>query len=86
MPNLSKENWRVNTSQLLEEITKNKGASQLVIPLRIFNSILAEIAKRAIELDDKEMNKLMLRLSLYEVSNPKSKEYNPKTVTEYLSM
>lgn len=58
--------WKVDTPALLQEIANNAGQSVLRQPLTIFQSILAQVAKRAIELDDKELNKLMIRLGLFE--------------------
>lgn len=62
--------FNVDTPSLLEEIT-NRGLSHkagvLKIPLNIFKGLLAQVAKRAAELDDPKLNILMLRLWLYEV-------------------
>jgi len=76
--------WRVNTPQLLEESLVNKGSWALKTPFTILQHILSEVARRAIELNDKELNKLMIRLSLYEISNPKSKDFDLRKVEKYL--
>lgn len=69
-----KINWKVDTPALLAELCNaiSRDGGILKIPLNIFQGLLAQVALRAIELDDKEMNKLMIRLALYE--NPHSKE------------
>ena len=79
-----KMQWRVNTPGMLEEVLKNKGTWVLKIPFTILQHVLAEVAARAIELDDKELNKLMLRLSLYEMANPKSPDFDLGKVQKYL--
>ena len=77
--------WSVNAPQLLQEISLNKDLWVLNKPLNIFQSILGELAKRAIEIDDKELNKIMIRLSLYDISNPQSKDFNQQQINEYLN-
>jgi len=63
--------WKVDTPGLLKELTDCGLDRRMGIykqPLNIFQSLLAEVAERAIELDDKKMNKLMIRLSLYDMT------------------
>lgn len=77
--------WRVNTPTLLDEILNyNPGMGIFETPFRIFSSILGEVAQRAIELNDEKLNALMLRLSLYDVCNPQSKDFDQKFVREYI--
>ena len=76
--------WKINVFGLLEEILGNPTCFIMAKPFNILISILRELAKRAIELDDKELNKLMLRLSLYEIANPESSEFDQDKVTKYL--
>jgi len=62
--------FRVDTMGLLTEVVdcampKNMGI--LKIPLNIFKNILEEVAQRATELNDPQLNILMLKLALYEV-------------------
>ena len=73
--------WKINTPAVLKEALLNEGASILRVPFKILLSILAEVAQRAIELDDPEMNALMCRLALYEESDP----YNTETYNEELT-
>lgn len=60
--------WSVNTPDLLKDIIPNMRASESISPsiITIFGSLLAEVAKRAIELHDPKLDSLMLRLNLYE--------------------
>jgi len=77
--------WKVQTAALLKEAVENTPDGwALKIPFEIMMNILAQVAKRAIELDDEELNKLMLRLGLYSISNPEDPEWNPTLVEEYL--
>ena len=62
--------FNVDTMALLHEIADNAIHSTggvLKIPLNIFKNLLAQVANRAIEIDDPELHILMLRLGLYEV-------------------
>lgn len=71
--------WRCHTPNLLQEVLSNPSAQVLAQPLRIFGAILAEVAERAIELDDPQLNILMLRLTLYEQGDPvKNSEFRIK--------
>jgi hypothetical protein len=62
--------WKVHTPNMLAEILKNPGMGIFVQPLSIFARLLAEVAERAIELDDPQLNILMMRLALYEQADP----------------
>jgi hypothetical protein len=64
--------WKVDTPSLLKEIAYcglDRRMGIYKIPLNIFQRILTEVAERAIEINDKKLNKLMIRLSLYENTN-----------------
>jgi len=61
--------WSCHTPNLLTEILNNPGTGILRVPFNIFGKMLAEVADRAIILDDPELNILMLRLTLYEVAD-----------------
>lgn len=67
--------WRVHTPKLLNETLINDGAAILNIPIKIFANLLSQVADRAVELNDKELNKLMLRLTLYESADPDSEDF-----------
>ena len=76
--------WKVNTPQLLKEILVNNQTQVLSTPLRIFAGMLAQVATRASELNDPELNALMCRLALYEISDPYSKEYDEKLTKQII--
>lgn len=73
-----KPEWKVNIPGLFKEILNNGQCAILRVPLQVTADILAKVAKRAIELDDPELNALMCRLALYEQSDPYSKSYDRK--------
>ena len=58
--------FRVNTPQLLDEISKNNGVAILKVPLNVLQRWLLKLAERAIELDDPELNIIMLSMALYD--------------------
>lgn len=78
--------WKVATYDLFKEILNNPETAALKIPLNILLGLMKGVAKRAIELDDPEMNGLMLRLGLYSISNPSDPEFNPALVEKYLAL
>lgn len=68
--------WKVNSPQLIKEISENNSMGILKIPLTIFSKMLSMVAERASELNDDELNGLMCRLAFYEISDPYSNEYD----------
>ena len=77
--------WRVHTPNLLKEVLENNnGMGLLQKPFLIFMDLLSQVADRAIIIDDKELNKLMLRLTLYENADPTSDKYDGKRIDAYL--
>lgn len=76
--------WRVHTPRLLQEIGINKEMAILKVPLNIFARLLGQVAARAIELDDEELNKLMMRLTLYDQADPMAEGYDPALVDQLL--
>ena len=77
--------WKVHTMGLLKEMVENNPhAGILFQPVNIFKDLLAKVATRATELNDTELNKLMLRLSLYGVSDPDDPAFDPDAVKKYL--
>jgi len=71
-------NWKIHTPNLCKEIIdcnpEHNGIFR--IPLMKLKSILGEIADRARELNDPKLKLLCCRLTLYEIADPESKEYN----------
>lgn len=62
--------WSVDTPALLKEIcdcSLSQNNRVVATSLTIFQSILAELAERAIELNDLKLHILMIRLNLYEL-------------------
>ena len=79
----TKLEWKVNTPALLEEIVGcglDKSMGILYRPVNILRNLLIEVADRAIQINDPELNILMLRLALYEEGDPYSKDYNPDAI------
>lgn len=68
--------WSCHTPNLLKEILNNRGTHILRTPLIIFASILNDVAIRSSQLNDDRLNALMCRLTLYELSDPESSEYD----------
>ena len=82
---MTKLGWKVNTPSLLKEILESNNETwALAAPLNILRQLLAQTAKRAIELDDEELNKLMMRLALYSVAEPGSPDFDQEFVNDYL--
>jgi hypothetical protein len=52
----------------------------------ILASLLAEVATRASQLNDDKLNSLMCRLTLYEISDPYSKEYDEELSNKIKNM
>ena len=75
---------KVHTPNLLKEILLNKDCAVLKIPVVTLKNILRQVAIRATQLDDVELNKLMIRLTLYEISDPDSNDYDQKFCNDYL--
>ncbi len=71
--------WRIHTPNILKEILNNPGIGIFKIPISVLIELLYLVAKRASILNDPELNSLMARLTLYDVSDPLSKGYNKKT-------
>lgn len=77
--------WRVHTPNLIQEILNNPNTWALVKPLEIFRDLLSELAEVSIKINDPELNAIMCRLTLYEQSDPKSKEYNPEAIKNLIT-
>jgi len=76
--------WKVHTPNLLMEIMNNPGTGILHVPINIFGKLLAEVAERAIALDDTELNALVIRLTLYSTADPTSPDYNERMCREVM--
>lgn len=76
--------WKVHTTRLLAEVLQNPTCSVLHQPMVIMDNLLRQVAARAIELGDPELDKLMLRLTLYSIADPHSPDHNPEMVSRLL--
>jgi len=76
--------WKVHTPNLLNEILINKEAAILSIPLNIVGKLLYKVALRASGLNDPELNALMVRLTLYEIADPQSENYDQELCDKIL--
>lgn len=74
--------WKCHTSRLILEVLENNSCAILKIPINIFGKLLANVATRASQLNDPILNKLMCQLTLYEVADPYSDEYDKNVVDE----
>lgn len=72
-------NWKIHIPNLCKEIVESNPERNGIfrVPLMELKGILGEIADRARELDDPKLKLLCCRLTLYEIADPESKEYNP---------
>lgn len=77
--------WRVHTPNLLKEVLSNPGTGMLIIPLKILGKLLTAVGDRASELNDPELNKLMLRLTIYSAADPESPDFDPQLVARLLA-
>lgn len=73
-----KMEWSVDTPALLNDIIPNAMSKEIISPsiLVIFRNLLAEVAQRATELHDPQLDILMLRLNLYEMDGKNGEEKN----------
>ncbi|MDI1360649.1 hypothetical protein [Methylotenera sp.] len=78
--------WKVHTPQLLKELSNvhENGLGIMSVPIYIFAGLLMEVAERASVINDLELNKLMMRLTLFEVADPERPEYNAEFIREYM--
>lgn len=77
-----KMEWSVDTPALLNDIIPNAMQKETISPsiLVIFRNLLAEVAQRATELHDPQLDILMLRLNLYEMEGKNGGEKNHNRV------
>lgn len=59
--------WKVDTANLLKLLVEeNPKGSVLKQPVRLFQSLLIQLAERALQINDKELNEILLKLCLIE--------------------
>ncbi len=80
--------WRIHTPNFLKEIIECASPEQkngiLKQPIKIFQSLLIELAERCSEINDPKLNALMCRLTLYEIADPESKDFDSKLKEEII--
>lgn len=81
---MKKLKWKCHTKALLEEIIECAQIPVFDKPIRILYMLLQEVSNRCIELNDDKLNELMIRLTLYTVSDPYYIDYDEKIVNKYL--
>lgn len=77
--------WRVNTPNMFKEILANDQTVIFTRPLQITARLLAEVAKRASELNDPILNGLMCQLTLYDCADPYSPGYNEQLTRQTIA-
>ena len=70
--------WKVHIPHLFKEIVDNNPEHNSIfrVPLMEVMHILSQIADRTRELNDTKLKLLCCRLTLFEIADPESKEYN----------
>lgn len=81
----SKPEWRVHTARIFAEVLENRTCDILRQPLTIMDNLMRRVASRAAELNDPELNRLMIRLTLYAIADPYSPDYDPRLVEKLLN-
>lgn len=77
--------FKVHTAELLKEIADcglDRNMGVLKVPLNIFRKYLIDIAERSAELDDPILNEIMINMTLYEESDPKSKDFDKQVIED----
>jgi len=76
--------FRSHVRNLFDEILSNmtRDTMAVKIPLKVTYGILQSVAQRASQLNDPILNELMMRLAMYDVTDPSSKNYDQKVVEE----
>lgn len=81
--NAKQVKWKCHLPNLLNEVlNSNPRMGIFSQPFNITGKILGEVAERASQLNDPIMNELMCRLTLYEIADPTSKEYDKTKLEE----
>lgn len=73
----------VDTPRFLKEACENSRGGVYGVCWNIFKSLLAQVAERAIELNDPVLNALMIRLNLYEIPHDERYEIIKKLKKMY---
>jgi len=77
--------YKSNVKGLFEEIIGSNNQMWIMRqPLKLTYQILQEVAQRSQEINDPKLNCLMLRLSLYDINDPQSENFDQDAVEKYL--
>lgn len=69
MENDLSKSWKVDTPNLLRLLVEdNPKGTILRQPVKIFQNLLIELAERALQINDKKLNEILLKLNLIEVN------------------
>jgi hypothetical protein len=86
MNNLYIHPFRVHVPNLLNETficaVRPQDLAALTIPLNELNRYLRTLTARCAEVNDPVLNKIMIDMTLYEESDPCSKDYNQEMVDQ----
>lgn len=78
--------FKCHTPQLLTElcdgVLKSGNFGVLKIPINTLRIYLVLVAQRAAQINDPILNELMCNMTLYEVADPYSKDYNKKILDQ----
>ena len=78
--------WRIHTPALLKEILNNSQCAILRIPIKMFGDLLSQVGDRASQLNDPELNALMMKLTIYQVADPYTAEYDSSVVDQVIKL
>lgn len=77
-----------HTGRLFKEIVEcalpQTEQQALTRPIQIFLIYLEQVARRCSQINDNELNKLMIQMTLYEIADPYSPEYDPRLCEKIL--
>lgn len=76
--------WRIHTARLLNEVMNNPQCAALKVPINLLCRELEQVAAHALRINDPELMKSAVRLTLFEEADPYSKDYNPSLVDAVL--
>lgn len=77
--------WKVHVANLLQEVIEHNESTWILHkPMLILGKILHEVGVRASEINDPELNALMCRLAIYEVSDPTQPGFDARKTEEII--
>jgi len=77
--------WKMHFPTFIAEVANNNSEmAGLKIGFQLMQNLLGQVAQRASELNDPQLNAMMCKMALYEIADPYSKEYDPERVKKIL--